>query len=51
MIDLGTETDLHTPHWHGNTVLMTGMRTDMLELLPGTMRVVDRDHEGGGPGP
>ena len=41
MIDLGTETDLHTPHWHGNTVLMTGMRTDMLELLPGTMRVVD----------
>jgi FtsP/CotA-like multicopper oxidase with cupredoxin domain len=41
VMDLGTETDLHTPHWHGNTVLMTGMRTDMLELLPGTMRVAD----------
>jgi FtsP/CotA-like multicopper oxidase with cupredoxin domain len=41
VMDLGTETDLHTPHWHGNTVLMMGMRTDMLELLPGTMRVAD----------
>jgi manganese oxidase len=34
-----TAVDLHTPHWHGNTVLMTGMPTDMLELLPRTMRV------------
>jgi FtsP/CotA-like multicopper oxidase with cupredoxin domain len=41
VMDLGTETDLHTPHWHGNTVLTAGMRTDMLELLPGTMRVAD----------
>jgi hephaestin len=38
---LGTEVDLHTPHWHGNTVLSMGMRTDMSHLLPGDMMVTD----------
>jgi FtsP/CotA-like multicopper oxidase with cupredoxin domain len=39
---LGTEVDLHTPHWHGNTVLTRGgMRSDMLDLLPGDMMVAD----------
>jgi FtsP/CotA-like multicopper oxidase with cupredoxin domain len=38
---LGTEVDLHTPHWHGNTVLSMGMRTDMTHLLPGDMMTVD----------
>ncbi len=41
VISLGTEVDLHTPHWHGNTVTMMGMRTDMAELLPGSMKVAD----------
>lgn len=41
VISLGTEVDLHTPHWHGNTVTMFGMRTDMAELLPGSMKVAD----------
>jgi hephaestin len=41
LMDLGTEVDLHTPHWHGNTGLMMGMRTDMAELLPGSMKVFD----------
>lgn len=41
MIGLGTEVDLHTPHWHGNTVLWQGMRTDMIELLPMSMKTVD----------
>ena len=41
VMDLGTETDLHTPHWHGQTVLVKGMRADMLELLPGSMMVAD----------
>ena len=41
VMDLGTETDLHTPHWHGNTVLMMGTRTDTLSLLPGSMVVAD----------
>jgi manganese oxidase len=38
---MGTEVDLHTPHWHGNTVLTAGMRTDVLSLLPATMAVAD----------
>ena len=41
VLDLGTETDLHTPHWHGNTVTVMGMRSDMLQLLPGMMTVAD----------
>jgi len=41
ILSLGTEVDLHTPHWHGNTVTMLGMRTDMAELLPGSMKVAD----------
>ena len=41
MLGMGTEVDLHTPHWHGQTLLWMGMRTDIIELLPGTMRVVD----------
>jgi manganese oxidase len=38
---LGTEVDLHTPHWHGNTATVMGMRTDMVDLLPGDMMVAD----------
>jgi FtsP/CotA-like multicopper oxidase with cupredoxin domain len=38
---MGTETDIHTPHWHGQTLLSNGMRTDMVELLPMSMKVLD----------
>jgi hephaestin len=38
---LGTEVDLHSPHWHGNTVTTNGMRSDMVQLLPGMMMVSD----------
>ena len=41
LLGMGTEVDLHTPHWHGQTVLWMGMRTDLVELLPGSMRIVD----------
>ena len=37
----GTETGLHTPHWHGNTVLTMGMRMDNIELLPTSMKTAD----------
>jgi len=37
----GSESDLHTPHWHGNTVTMMGMRTDVVSLLPMGMIVAD----------
>ncbi|MGI0046120.1 MAG: multicopper oxidase domain-containing protein [Nitrosotalea sp.] len=38
---MGGESDIHAPHWHGNTLLMNGMRTDMVELLPMSMKVLD----------
>jgi FtsP/CotA-like multicopper oxidase with cupredoxin domain len=41
VLDLGTEVDVHSPHWHGNTVLIGGMRTDMTQLLPGGMMTAD----------
>jgi manganese oxidase len=37
----GTETGLHTPHWHGNTVVSMGQRMDMLDILPMTMKTAD----------
>jgi hephaestin len=41
LMGMGTEVDLHTPHWHGNTVTVMGMRTDVAELLPATMKTAD----------
>lgn len=41
LVGLGTEVDMHTAHWHGQTVLNAGRRTDVVELLPGTMITVD----------
>jgi manganese oxidase len=41
VMSMGTEVDLHTPHWHGNTVLVNGMRMDVLSLLPASMIVAD----------
>jgi FtsP/CotA-like multicopper oxidase with cupredoxin domain len=38
---MGTEVDLHTPHWHGNTVTVGGMRTDVIQLLPAAMVTAD----------
>ena len=41
LIGLGTEVDMHTAHWHGQTVLNAGRRTDVVDLLPGSMVTVD----------
>jgi FtsP/CotA-like multicopper oxidase with cupredoxin domain len=41
LMGMGSEIDLHTPHWHGNTVLINGMRTDIANLLPASMVVAD----------
>ena len=41
LIAMGTEVDLHTAHWHGQTVLSEGKRTDLVELLPTSMKTVD----------
>lgn len=41
VMGLGTEVDLHTPHWHGQTLLFMGMRMDGVELLPMSMKTLD----------
>ena len=41
LMGMGTEVDLHTPHWHGNVVTIGGMRTDVAELLPASMQTAD----------
>ncbi|HZS21984.1 MAG TPA: multicopper oxidase domain-containing protein [Pseudonocardiaceae bacterium] len=41
VMSMGNEVDLHTPHWHGNTVTVNGMRTDTVSLLPATMVTAD----------
>ena len=33
--------EIHAPHWHGNTVLVHGMRTDVSALLPMGMVTAD----------
>jgi hephaestin len=38
---MGTEVDLHTPHWHGNDVTVKGMRMDVVDLLPASMITAD----------
>lgn len=45
---LGTEVDLHTPHWHGNTLMETGRRVDVLNLMPGTHITVDMKPDNSG---
>lgn len=41
LLGMGNEIDLHTPHWHGETVTDRGRHTDVIELLPGSMKTVD----------
>jgi hephaestin len=41
VMSMGTEVDLHTPHWHGNTVTVMGQRMDTVQLLPAGMVVAD----------
>jgi hypothetical protein len=41
LLGMGNEIDLHTPHWHGETVTDGKRNTDVIELLPGSMVTVD----------
>lgn len=41
VIGMGSEVDIHTPHWHGQNGLFMGMRTDILEVFPGSMKIFD----------
>jgi len=48
LIGLGTEVDLHSAHWHGETVEVNGRNTDVIELVPGSMISVDMTAENPG---
>lgn len=41
LMDMGNEADEHTPHWHGNTAVVNGMRSDVVSMLPGMMVTAD----------
>jgi manganese oxidase len=41
LLGMGNEIDMHTPHWHGETVTYDHQNVDLVELLPGSMKVVD----------
>jgi hephaestin len=41
VLDVGDGIDFHTPHWHGNTVLLAKQRTDVIALSPAEMVTVD----------
>ena len=41
LLGMGNEIDLHSPHWHGETVTEGNIHTDVVELLPGSMKTVD----------
>jgi len=42
VVALGTETDWHTPHWHGETILVEGKTyNDVIEVGPASMKVGD----------
>lgn len=38
---IGEAFNFHTPHWHGNTVLVAGQRTDVLNIAPAQMITAD----------
>ena len=37
----GNEEDVHTPHWHGQTVMFNRMRAEMVQVEPMMMGVAD----------
>lgn len=41
LVTIGEGVNVHTPHWHGNTVLEHGRRTDVVSIMPAQMVTVD----------
>jgi FtsP/CotA-like multicopper oxidase with cupredoxin domain len=41
VLAMGTEVDLHTPHWHGATLIMSERRVDVMQLMPAATRTLD----------
>jgi FtsP/CotA-like multicopper oxidase with cupredoxin domain len=43
-----TNFEPHSPHWHGNTVTIKKMRTDVAEILPMGMTVAEMEPDNPG---
>lgn len=41
MFASSNDDDVHTPHWHGESVLSNHMRTDTVQLTPMGMAIAD----------
>jgi FtsP/CotA-like multicopper oxidase with cupredoxin domain len=41
LVDMGDGVNFHSPHWHGNTVVYHGHRTDTIALMPAEMETAD----------
>ncbi|UJP06282.1 MAG: multicopper oxidase domain-containing protein [Nitrosomonas sp.] len=41
IMGMGTEVDLHSPHWHGATLLHNGNRLDVTEVLPAATKTLN----------
>jgi FtsP/CotA-like multicopper oxidase with cupredoxin domain len=41
LMGMGNEKDMHTPHWHGKTVMDASRHMDVVELLPASTYTVD----------
>jgi len=41
IMGMGTEVDLHSPHWHGTTLLHNGNRLDVTEVMPAATKTLD----------
>lgn len=41
LFSTGTEVDLHTPHWHGETLLSKGHRVDVTDIFPASVETLD----------
>lgn len=41
LFSTGTEVDIHTPHWHGATLLSRGHRVDVTDIFPASVETLD----------
>jgi len=48
ILGMGTEVDLHSPHWHGATLLHSGHRLNVTEILPAATKVMDLEADNAG---
>ena len=48
LLGMGTEADIHTPHWHCNTLASAGHSTDVAELFPAATAVFDMTPDNAG---